>query len=354
MSSPQPSAIRAPGRLSGRSFIHPLFDYLLIGGGLSLIVMAFLYQSPRYRSLAEFEDYLPFILLLSNSAHLASSTVRLYTIPGGQTSFSFLTRGLPLFAFVCLGICIAMPEHFGVHLQSLYLTWSPYHYAAQAYGLSVMYSFRSGCQLEPGDKKLLWWASMLPFVVTFLAREGVGIRWLIPRSMFSAYVDTAIEWAATGLSVLAFAAPLLLFARIARSKSGTMPLICPLIIIANAAWFILFDIINAFVWATVFHGIQYLSIVIIFHVKDQLKQSENQHGVGYHVLAFYGKTLLLAYGLFQLVPRAFVFAGFGGVESTLLAFAAINVHHFVVDAYIWRLKKDSSNRSIVEESPVPI
>ena len=120
-------------------------------------------------------------------------------------------------------------------------------------------------------------------------------------------------------------------------------------IVANATWFIFLGTINAFIWATVFHSIQYLAIVMIFHVKDHLKQPSNSHGIAYHVLTFYGMTLLLAYCLFQLIPRAFVFVGFGGVEATLLAFAAINIYHFIVDAYIWRLKKDSSNRKIVED-----
>jgi hypothetical protein len=32
----------------------------------------------------------------------------------------------------------------------------------------------------------------------------------------------------------------------------------------------------------------------------------------------------------------------------LLVTAAINVHHFIVDGYIWRLKKSDSNRRVVD------
>jgi hypothetical protein len=42
------------------------------------------------------------------------------------------------------------------------------------------------------------------------------------------------------------------------------------------------------------------------------------------------------------------------VESVLLVVAAINIHHFIVDAYIWRLKPGDRNRQIVEDRvPVP-
>jgi len=239
-------------RLVGRSFVNPWFEYLLIGGGLSLIAAVILSQFPRLRTLMDFEEFLPYIFLLSNTAHLASSTVRLYTIPGSRTSFSFLTQGLPLFAFVCLGICVAMPEHFGEYLQGLYLTWSPYHYGAQAYGLCVMYSFRSGCQLAPKDKKLLWWVSMLPLAFLFFSGQGFSLRSLVAESFFTANVATILKWSSIGFGVLAFVAPLLLFVRIFRAKSGPMPLICPLMIIANATWFILLNSINAFIWATFF------------------------------------------------------------------------------------------------------
>ena len=36
------------------------------------------------------------------------------------------------------------------------------------------------------------------------------------------------------------------------------------------------------------------------------------------------------------------------VESIALVVAAINIHHFIVDAYIWRLKSGDGNRQIVE------
>ena len=97
-----------------------------------------------------------------------ASTVRLYTKHGTYASLPFLTMAFPL---VCIGVLtlgIAQAGSLGPHLQALHITWSPYHYAAQAYGLVVMYSYRSGCQLSRIDKKLLWWVSMLPFFYTFL------------------------------------------------------------------------------------------------------------------------------------------------------------------------------------------
>jgi len=127
-----------------------------------------------------------------------------------------------------------------------------------------------------------------------------------------------------------------------------MPLISVLAIVANASWFFVLLPRDAFVWATIFHGLQYLAIVTIFHWKDQAARPGNAHGPLYHTLRFYLLCLALGYGLFYCLPQAYVLAGFGYVESVLVVAAVVNLHHFIVDAYIWRLGRKDGNRTIVD------
>ena len=334
--------------LGCRHFVHPIFDYMLIGGGLSLVVVLIVMFNP-YGALFVSAAALPYFVLLSNSTHFAASTVRLYTKPGAYQSMPFLTMALPLVALAILSVCMFYAGTLGPHLMSLYLTWSPYHYAAQAYGLSVMYCYRSGCMLGVGNKKLLWWTSMIPFMYNFVVSDGVGLHWIDTRG----WLETQRGMELLGLfelvmPVVAVGAMIYLIRQIWRTEARPMPVICLLMLIANAIWWFLLPALDAFVWATIFHGIQYLAIVIIFHLKDQMSRPENRHGITYHVLWFYGVCLLLGYGLFNCFPRAFMLSGFGPVESVLLVAGAINIHHFIVDAYIWRLKKTDTNRKIVD------
>lgn len=351
--------------LGGRSFVHPLFDYLIIGGGLSLIVTAFLIANPMREPLIS-AAMLPYFILVSNSAHFASSTVRLYTKPGSVQSWPFLTLSFPLVALLVLTSCLLFAGSLGPHLQALYLTWSPYHYAAQAYGLAVVYAHRSGCQLLAWDKRLLWWTSLLPFFYAFSFNDMTGLRWLLPAAAFQhPLVAGPYQALAYVLPIASIAAIGLLSFKAARGASGPLPIISVMMLIANAAWWCflpnsspLAPVYNPpagrdgapepFVWATIFHGLQYLGIVTIFHVKDQLARSDNRRGWLFHVASFYGGSLLLAYALFSCLPWGFVMAGFGMFESVTLCIAAINIHHFIVDAYIWRLKKGDRNRAIVE------
>lgn len=323
----------------GRAFVHPLFDLLIIGSGLSLLLTPLLLGGPGAPELALFFDRsLPWLVLLANSAHFASSTVRLYTKPGALREWPFLTFGFPLLTLGVLTLSVAFAERIGAALQALYLGWSPYHYAAQAYGLSLMYAYRSGCSLRDADKKLIRLACLLPFVVTLIGGQTLlGTAWLEPRL-------AVIRW----LIWAAFAVPVLAFVRQWRRGGGSLPLISLAVLASNAVWLTLLSRQGVFAWATVFHGLQYLAIVTIFHVKDQLQRPGNRRGWAWHTASFYLACLGLGYLLFQVWPFAYVLLGFGVAESMLMVAAVINLHHFIVDGFIWKLRQ-APNLKIVTD-----
>ena len=335
-------------QIAGRTFGPRAIDYLLIGGGLSLLFTVAVVANPRDTPLISY-TLLPYLILLSNAAHFAASTVRLYTKPGTMKSLPFLTMAFPLVVIALVTLSIFDAPRLGPQLRSFYLTWSPYHYAAQAYGIAMVYSYRSGCRIGATDKRLLFWVSMLPFLYNFITGPDVGVGWLVPASIRDSAGFASLRGSLGQLLlVLAVATPILLYAKIWRSKSGPLPLISLMSIVSNGVWFLVLGPLDAFVYATVFHGIQYMAIVVIFHMRDQAARPNNRHGKLYHAVSFYAMSLALGYGLFNCLPLAYVFAGFGRVEATLLVVAAINIHHFIVDAFIWRLRPGDSNRQVLE------
>ncbi len=331
----------------GRSFVHPLFDYLLIGGGLSLATTAFLVWGGAPLAASALTASLPVLLLFNNSAHFAASTVRLYTKPGAFRELPFLTLVLPLATVGVLTTALFLPGSLGKNLLALYLTWSPYHYAAQAFGLALMYCYRSGCELTLAERRLLRVACLAPFLFAFFNGRAAGLEWFVSASFLAQpAIDRARALVVSALMALSFALPLVFLLRPVLLRRTPVPLISVLLVLSNGVWWITLVYLDSFVWATIFHGIQYLCIVVIFHVRERLQAPSNQYGWLHHAAWFYGCSLALGYLLFQAWPLAYVAAGFTFAESMLLVTAVVNVHHFVVDAYIWRLRRDSNYRVV--------
>jgi len=333
--------VRRPALDPGRPFVNPAFDYLVIGGGLSIAVLGAL-QSGALPWLAQLlAKNLWLIVFIANSAHFAASTVRLYTKPGALRDFRFLTLGLPFVALAVLAAAITVPGLVGRHLVSLYLTWSPYHYAAQAYGIAVLYCHRSRLGLDATGRRLLRAACLMPFLYTFFSLPGAGIAWLLPPAVLAQPPVAIARDALVGaLRILSFAAPLVVFFRQQGGGRAPLPLISLLAVVSNAVWLVPFSyqLPLVLITVTVFHGLQYLAIVIIVHVKERARAG----GVPAWrpAAGFYAACLGLAYLLFHLWPRAYVLAGFSYAQSYLLIVSVINIHHFIVDAYIWRLRRD--------------
>jgi len=84
-------------------------------------------------------------------------------------------------------------------------------------------------------------------------------------------------------------------------------------------------------------------------VRDQKQLSANRHGWLYHTLWLYGVFLLLGYLLFQVWPYAYVWAAFPLSESILLVGAVVNIRQFIVERYIWKLRRDPNYRIVVGE-----
>lgn len=336
----------------GRAFVHPVFDYLVIGGGLSLIIGALVLAKGVNLGLEQ--NLFAVLLIVSNGAHFAASSVRLYTRPGAVRSRPFLTLAFPVIAIAVGSAAIIVREPAGLLLFALYGIWVPYHYSAQAYGLSAMYAYRSGASLDESQRQLLRGACFVPFAWGLLQPQGGAAQVVRYAGLADvAGLEPLRAAASMVLALLVFAAPLAVFARLTRRDGIALPLICLLIPVSNAVWWTLFTPMDAFLWATVFHGAQYLAIVLIFHVRDRTRRSGRPDRWRAHALGFYAICVAIGYVLFHVWPHAYALGGFNLGKSMLLVTAVVNIHHFVVDAYIWKLRHDPNYRTVVEEPVRP-
>ena len=344
--TPEPAAGTA-GMGVGRAFVHPVFDYAVIGGGLSLLTLALLYGTGTLGGDPFPRSLIPALLLIANASHFAATSVRLYTKPGAFQDLPFFTLSLPLVMLTVLTVAITFSQAVGMYFHGLYLTLSPFHYAAQTFGLATMYAIRSGRSLADGERRLLWATCLLPFGYAVVAGRNSGLGWSLPADLQGVLVAPEVVLLGRVLGVLVFAAPMALMATMWRRTGTTMPAISWLLVFTNGMWWVVFDYLHAFVWGAIFHSVQYLGIVLIFHVRDHRPAIRRAADWVAPALKFYGACLVLGYALFEVLPYAYVAAGFTLSESTLLCAAMINFHHFIVDRVIWRVRRDPNYRIVV-------
>ena len=84
-------------------------------------------------------------------------------------------RDRQAYALFALWVTLALVALFFVALRSallasilftLYLTWSPWHYTGQNYGIAVMFLRRRGVDVTPVAKRWLYAAFILSFLLT--------------------------------------------------------------------------------------------------------------------------------------------------------------------------------------------
>lgn len=325
-------------------------DALLVGGGLSLVVTAALILIPTLQT--TLNSLLIAMTILFNFAHFAGSTVRLYTKADTRDSHALLSSWLPLAMFLIVLGAVIWPGKIGFHLNALYLTWSPFHYAAQTFGLCFLYANLSKMFLSSGERRQIKAAALLPFAFALLEgrRYGAGIGWVFPRGTLESMpsLETAIQWTQMGLAGLAFLAPIVWIVR-RRLWHGRQGWMIPLLLASNAVWWILALKFNVFVWITTFHALQYLVVLVVF---QRSPAGSATHGGRLAFLrapiGFYLAIVAVGFALFRIWPYALTGLGFGYAEATLSIVAAINVHHFIVDAYIWKFRRGDSNQDVLK------
>ena len=216
----------------------------------------------------------------------------------------------PLAFLLVVGAGIAWDEVLGRNLFYLYLTWSPYHYAAQSYGLlprctAIARAANSMRRIRGCSGSSRWSRSLMPSCT----RRLRALMWFVPEGWFAQHGNVGGR-CATCLN--SSSVPSRLCRHPSRSSSrrvrggrAGLPGISYLILLSNGVWWVAFQYTQAFGWATVAHSVQYLAIVLIFHVRE----TRGRHRATCPCrrprrrLIFYAKCLALGYVLFHVLCR---------------------------------------------------
>jgi tetratricopeptide (TPR) repeat protein len=227
---------------------------------------------------------------------------------------------------------------------SLYITWSPWHYTGQNFGLAMMFARRNGVAPTDQERRRLYVAFLASYALLFISfHTGPSsdplIRSLgIPESIATpARVLLVIIIGVLGTATMG--------GLIARA--GLRAMLAPLTLAATQTiWFVVPALAGWIVGAqpptryssgvlAVMHSAQYLWITSYY----ARREAEAAAGGAWRPWAY--AATLVAGGIALFVPGPWIASYLFHADFTrsLLIFTAIvNIHHFILDGAIWKLR----------------
>ena len=304
--------------------------------------------------------WIPLAVLVFSTPHYGATLLRVYEQREDRRAYRLFAVHTTLLLLLAFAAGVHIPI-VGSALLTLYMTWSPWHYAGQNYGLAVMFLRRRGIAFDARTKRALYLTFFLSFLLTFLMSHGRGsfvnytplayaeggyhflplglpqpyTGWLL-SAVFVAYAG-AVLYAVAGLwrsaaSLRAIAPSLLLMA--SQSLWFAVPTLArhfgfaqnvgPLGLQAES-WY--------FLWIAIAHSLQYLWVTSAF--------AEGRGNWG-GLRPYLGKTMLAGACVWVLPVLAFSPDALGRLSFDaglgLLVASIVNLHHFILDGAIWKLR----------------
>ena len=230
-------------------------------------------------------------------------------------------------------------------LITIYLTWSPWHYSGQNYGLFMMFLRRAGAQPTPMQRRALYSAFLLSYGFLFLTLHtgasgdplfislGIPVKLsLVLRVIFG------IGFVAASCSGLIAVA----------KKIGGKAIIPSLTLLSSQTlWFIAPSLLALIAGLQVpqsrystgvlaiMHSVQYLWITTFY----ARKEAAAKRLAGWKPLAYFAALVVGGIALFIPGPWLASYVFHYDYSASFLIFTAlVNIHHFILDGAIWKLR----------------
>ncbi|MFI5314642.1 MAG: tetratricopeptide repeat protein [Myxococcota bacterium] len=367
------AALKSTGPARRGWLFGPASD-LLFGCGLAYLAVFALHcaAGPALRDWVPLA-VLPVATLLLSTPHYGATLIRVYE-DTQERRIHALTA-----IWATAGLCAA----FWLGLQSvavgslfvtLYLTWSPWHYTAQNFGVAMVLLRRRGAAPSALASRLLRASFYCSFFLAFVSLHGQATPPYSPDGItgYGYYVrtlgippllrDAALAGGALVWVALSGSAAVLLV-RGARGRAVAPAL---LVMCSQTVWFVVPALARnwqvaqgleplglaqaqyAFLWIALAHAVQYLWITSSYQEARERDFSLTRYygrALAAGATAWTVPALLFAPGILGKLPFD---AGLG-----MLVAALVNLHHFMLDGVIWKLRDRRVARVLLSDSGAP-
>jgi tetratricopeptide (TPR) repeat protein len=236
---------------------------------------------------------------------------------------------------------------------TIYLTWSPWHYSGQNYGLFMMFARRAGADPDTSTRRALYSAFIVSYLILFLGfHTGASSDPLFISLGIPAVIS---RWEQIILSVAFVALSVFGLTRLARG-TGWRKLAPSLTLFSSQfLWFLLPAAISLIKGLqipqsryssgvlAVMHSAQYLWITSYYARRESSDVRDgggrDQQRRDWRPFAYFGVLIVGGIALFVPGPWLASRAFHQDFTASFLIFTAlVNIHHFILDGAIWKLR----------------
>jgi hypothetical protein len=334
-----------------RFLLGPVADSFFFGPGATLLIGGLLVLLPRLGDgavgvAANLTLALSFLLV---GPHYAATYRRAYTSRDVIREHPWVTLVAPPILIVAALAAVRYPTRIGLLYFGLYVGWSGYHYSRQSLGIAMLYPLRQGARLDAREKRLIALPLYVSWILSLLGmfRLAGPARNPAYEVVRRAYAGTPLPAWAMALGLGALAASTLgvwIVARARRARGVSLPWPTYAVLAAQIIWFTiaLYHPLFNLTLVPMFHGLQYLGLTS-WHASREPGAGSRGRFAGYALT-----VLVLG---FMIKPLLFMTVTSPDAARALLSTAAlasfVNLHHFLLDGRIWRLRERRVVQSMI-------
>ncbi len=284
------------------------------------------------------------LALAFNYPHYMATVYRAY-----HTRTEFAKYRIFTLHITALVVLLALASHVWTPLLAwvftLYVTWSPWHYTGQNFGLAMMFARRNGVAPTDRERQLLYLAFLASYGLMFVSFHTGPSYDPMVRSL----------GIPLGLAGPTRSALLALFAVLTTTvlvrmmvRGGLRATLAPLTLVSTQSlWFVVPALA---IWLggapvaqtryssgvlALMHSAQYLWITSYY----ARREAESAPGESWRPWSYL--AMLVGGGIALFVPGPWVASYLFGIDfpkSVLVFTAIVNIHHFILDGAVWKLR----------------
>jgi tetratricopeptide (TPR) repeat protein len=358
IAAPQ-SAPPAAGAASLSPWIYRPWLDLLVGCGAwsaPLLAVALLMTAAHTHAWA-MAFYL--LAIVFNYPHFMATIYRAYHTSADFEKYKFVTLHVTLLLLLT-GIVMHASPRFFPWLFTLYICWSPWHYSGQNYGLLMMFARRSGAEITASERRCLRGAFVASYLMLLASFETGGST---DPLILSLGLPAKFTFPLRLVFGVAFMVGTFFgFRRLLRTM-GARALAAPLTLASTQfLWFVLPTLLELNSVSqvpqtryssgilAVLHSAQYIWITSYYQRREARAAGQKN----WRIAAYF--ATLLAGGIALFIPGPWLVSylfHYDFTTSFLIFVSLVNIHHFILDAKLWKLRDKRVAALLVDASGKP-